>query len=88
VRHTRDAFEFVGTDIDVVREEGVPVVQWVPADDARELLLRTPEADQEGWAEPGIEDYPSDEVVQFERVGFARIDRQDEDRTVAYFTHS
>ncbi|PSP61023.1 glutamate--tRNA ligase [Halobacteriales archaeon QH_8_64_26] len=88
VRHTRDAFEFVGTDIDVVREEEVPVVQWVPADDARELLLRTPEGDHEGWAEPGIEDYPPDEVVQFERVGFARIDRQDEDRTVAYFTHS
>ncbi|PSP73307.1 glutamate--tRNA ligase [Halobacteriales archaeon QS_3_64_16] len=88
VRHTRDAFEFLGEDIDVVREEGVPVVQWVPADDARELLLRTPEGDREGWAEPGIEDYPSDEVVQFERVGFARIDRQNEDRTVAYFTHS
>ena len=88
VRHTRDAFEFLGTDIDVVREEGVPVVQWVPADEARSALLRTPDGDQDGWAEPGLADYSSDAVVQFERVGFARIDRQEEGRTVACFAHS
>ncbi len=88
VRHTRDAFEFVGTDIEVVREEGVPVVHWVPADDNRPLRLRTMEGDIEGYAEPAIENRESDEMVQFERVGFARIDGQEDDRTVAYFAHS
>jgi glutamyl-tRNA synthetase len=87
VRHTRDAFEFVGTDIEVVREEGVPVIHWVPADDNRPLLLRTMEGDIEGHAEPAITDRESDEMVQFERVGFARIDGQEAGRTVAYFAH-
>lgn len=87
VRHTRDAFEFVGTDIEVVREEGVPVIHWVPADDNRNLRLRTMEGDVCGHAEPAIADRNADEMVQFERVGFARIDRQEADRTVAYFAH-
>lgn len=87
VRHTRDAFEFVGTDIDVVREEDVPVVHWVPADDNRTVLLRTMEGDVEGRAEPGIAGREPDEMVQFERIGFARIDAQNEDETVAYYAH-
>jgi glutamyl-tRNA synthetase len=88
VRHTRDAFEFAGTDIEAVREEGVPVVHWVPADDNQRVRLRTMDGDVDGHAEPGIADRSSDEVVQFERVGFARVDRQEDDRTVAYFAHS
>ncbi|PSQ22602.1 glutamate--tRNA ligase [Halobacteriales archaeon QS_8_65_32] len=88
MRHTRDAFEFVGTDIAAVREEGVPVIHWVPADDARPVTLRRPDGDVEGTAEPGIAAYDSDTVLQFERVGFARIDAQDDEgRTVAYFAH-
>ncbi len=86
VRHTRDAFEYVDDDIDVVREEDVPVVHWVSADENRALTLRTMDGDVSGVAEPGVADIPVDEVVQFERVGFARIDGQD-GKTVAYFAH-
>jgi glutamyl-tRNA synthetase len=87
VRHTRDAFEFTGEGIEVVREADVPVIHWVPADGNRPLRLRTPEGDVEGHAEPGVADDDPDEMVQFERVGFARIDRQEDGRTVAYFAH-
>jgi glutamyl-tRNA synthetase len=87
VRHTRDAFEFTGEGIEVVREADVPVIHWVPADSNRPLRLRTPEGDVEGHAEPGVADDDPDEMVQFERVGFARIDRQEDGRTVAYFAH-
>jgi glutamyl-tRNA synthetase len=87
VRHTRDALEYVGDDIDAVREEGVDVVHWVPADGARQVTLRTPDGDVEGAAEPALVDYEPDDVVQFERVGFARVDEQATDTTVAYFAH-
>jgi glutamyl-tRNA synthetase len=102
VRHTRDAFEFTGEDIEVVREEDVDVIHWVPADDNRQLRLRTPDGDEEGYAEAGVVDYESGDVIQFERVGFARIDaheadtkidaheadaNDDEAKTVAYFAH-
>jgi glutamyl-tRNA synthetase len=102
VRHTRDAFEFTGEDIEVVREEDVDVIHWVPADDNRQLRLRTPDGDEEGYAEAGVVDYESGDVIQFERVGFVRIDaheadakidaheadvNDDEAKTVAYFAH-
>jgi glutamyl-tRNA synthetase len=87
VRHTRNAFEFTGEDIDIVREGDVDVVHWVPADGSVPLRLRTMDGDETGHAEPGLTGYGSDDVVQFERVGFARIDRLDADENVAYFAH-
>jgi glutamyl-tRNA synthetase len=86
VRHTRDTLEYVGADIDVVREEDVPVVHWVGADEHVPLRLRTMDGDVTGEAEPGVADYELGEVVQFERVGFARIDDHGEE-TVAYYAH-
>jgi len=87
VRHTRDAFEFTGVDIDAVREEDVPVVHWVGADDNRPVTLRTMAGDLAGHAEPTVATDDPDTVVQFERIGFARIDAQGDAETVAYFAH-
>jgi glutamyl-tRNA synthetase len=87
VRHTRDAFEWAGDDIAAVREEGVDVVHWVGADDNRPVTLRTMDGDVEGRAEPGLAEDAVGDVVQFERVGFARVDAHEDDRTVAYFAH-
>jgi glutamyl-tRNA synthetase len=87
VRHTRDAFEFTGESIDIVRQGDVDVVHWVPADENVPVRLRTMSGDEKGHAEPGIAEYQPDEIVQFERIGFARMDRHDGDETVAYFAH-
>jgi glutamyl-tRNA synthetase len=94
VRHTRDAFEYTGDDISAVREEGVPVVHWVPADDTVPVRMRTPDGDLTGEAEPDFASAEVDEVVQFERVGFARVDGHDGDsrdaegdESVVYWTH-
>ncbi len=89
VRHTRDAFEYTGDDIDAVREEGVDVIHWAPAD-GPQVRLRTMDGDVSGVAEPGLRHYDADEVVQFERIGFARLDEVADDpdtESVAYFTH-
>ncbi len=87
VRHTRNAFEFTGESIDIVRDGPVDVVHWVPAEESVPLRLRTMEGDDKGHAEPAVLDYPADEIVQFERIGFARIDRHDDEETVAYLAH-
>ncbi|AXG06753.1 glutamate--tRNA ligase [Haloplanus rubicundus] len=100
VRHTDAGFEYVGDDITAVREEGVPVVHWAPVDGVP-VRLRTRDGDVTGVAEPDFADVPVDDVVQFERVGFARVDGvarratesrpeadgADSDETVAYFAH-
>ncbi|MFC7076296.1 glutamate--tRNA ligase [Haloarcula halophila] len=87
VRHTRDAFEYAGDDISAVREEGVDVVHWAPAD-GPSFRLRTMDGDVTGIGEPGLTEYDADDLVQFERIGFARLDDLDADgESVAYFTH-
>jgi glutamyl-tRNA synthetase len=52
--------------------------------------MRTMDGDVSGHAEPGFHDYTPDDVVQFERVGFARVDSVPGDAAeehVAYYTH-
>jgi len=87
VRDTGDALEVTDDDIDVVREGDVDVVHWAPADGPT-LRLRTMDGDVDGVAEPGVLEYDADAVVQFERVGFARLDAvPDDDTIVAYYAH-
>jgi len=87
VRRTEVGFEYVDADLDVTREEGVDIVHWVPTDGNVPLRLRTMDGDVEGYAEPGVGGYAPDEMLQFERVGFARIDAHEGGGTVAYFAH-
>ncbi|MFB6161747.1 MAG: glutamate--tRNA ligase [Haloferacaceae archaeon] len=85
-RREGDRLTYAGDDIAAVREEGVPVVHWVPAEGSLATTLRTPDGDVTGRAEPAFEDAAVGEVVQFERVGFARVDEAAPD-PVAYFAH-
>ncbi|ELY48209.1 glutamate--tRNA ligase [Natronorubrum sulfidifaciens] len=89
--HTDDSLAYTGDDIDVVREGDVDVIHWVPAAESVPVRLRTMDGDVSGRAEPGVAALEADELVQFERVGFARIDHHEsdggEERTVAYYTH-
>ncbi|CCQ36891.1 glutamate--tRNA(Glu/Gln) ligase [Natronomonas moolapensis 8.8.11] len=87
VRYDGDTFEVTDDDIAIVREGDVNVIHWVPADGSIPLRLRTMNGDEIGRAEPGIGAYDPDDVVQFERIGFARIDRHDGEESVAYFAH-
>jgi glutamyl-tRNA synthetase len=87
VRHVDGRFEYVGDDITAVREEGVPVVHWAPAEGGVPLCLRTMDGDVTGVAEPALADAAVDDVVQFERVGFARVDGEADGETVAYYAH-
>ncbi|WP_136715193.1 glutamate--tRNA ligase [Halorientalis salina] len=87
VRRTDEGLTYTDDDIEVVREGDVSVVHWVPADESQPVLLRTMDGDVSGHAEPGIASYDSDEMVQFVRVGFARIDAHEGDQTVTYYAH-
>jgi glutamyl-tRNA synthetase len=88
VRRDGERLVFTDDDIDVVRAGDVDVIHWVPADESQPLTLRTMDGDVEGRAEPGLTDYETDAMVQFVRIGFARIDHHGEDETVAYYAHS
>ncbi|MHB9286365.1 glutamate--tRNA ligase [Halobacteriales archaeon Cl-PHB] len=88
VRREEDGFTATADDIGVVRDEGVDVVHWVPAEENVPVLMRTMEGDVTGHAEPELAGYDPDAMVQFERVGFVRVDGHESDETVVYFAHS
>ncbi|MFB6132786.1 MAG: glutamate--tRNA ligase [Halanaeroarchaeum sp.] len=87
VRYNGDRLVATEDDISVVREGHVDVVHWVSAEENLPVRMRTPGGDVTGFAEPGVADYDADAVLQFVRVGFARVDRHEDAETVTYFAH-
>jgi glutamyl-tRNA synthetase len=77
--------EYAGDDLQEARSQKAPIVQWLPKEHAHQCLIRYPEGDVSGLCEPESILKPG-RVVQYERVGFVRIDNVG-DPAVAYFAH-
>ncbi|HJJ62579.1 MAG TPA: glutamate--tRNA ligase [Methanocorpusculum sp.] len=87
IRMTGDSTaEYAGESLAEARKEKAPIIQWLPAEKAAPCSLLTPEGMQEGFAEPEVLNYEG-KIVQFERVGFAKIDAVENGKAVAYHTH-
>ncbi|MFW6448863.1 MAG: glutamate--tRNA ligase, partial [Halobacteriota archaeon] len=74
-------------DLEWIRSDDVPVIHWVPSAGGVDVRLRTPTGDEAGVAEPGFAEAAVDTVVQFERVGYARVDGHRDGSSVVYFAH-
>ncbi|HJJ27829.1 MAG TPA: glutamate--tRNA ligase [Methanocorpusculum sp.] len=78
--------EYAGDSLAEARAAKAPIVQWLPAECASPASLLTPEGVVEGMTEPAVLGY-NGKIVQFERVGFVKIDDVKDGKAVAYFTH-
>ncbi|MFB6206670.1 MAG: glutamate--tRNA ligase [Haloglomus sp.] len=87
VRNEDGTLVFTDEDIDVVRHGGVDVVHWVGADENVPTTMRTMDGDVSGHAEPGVREYGVGDLLQFERVGFCRLDSFEGGDVIAYFAH-
>ncbi len=87
VRYTDDGFVYVGEDISAVREDGVAVIHWTPDNGSVPVRMRTADGDVTGHAEPEFTETSVDDIVQFERIGFARVDTHTDEESVTYYTH-
>jgi glutamyl-tRNA synthetase len=77
---------YAGGDLAEARAARVPIVQWLPAESYIPGVLLTQEGPVAGAFETGAGSAVG-AVVQFERVGFARIDRVEPQELIAYFCH-
>jgi glutamyl-tRNA synthetase len=80
------AFSYCGDSLADARAAKAHIIQWLPAQSSVRCTLVTQEGIMSGSCEPLVKNEPG-RVVQFERVGFAKIDRVDEGGVQAYFTH-
>ena len=78
--------EYAGDSLAEARAAKAPIVQWLPTDAGVPCSLLTPEGTSEGYCEVAVQNYDQ-KIVQFERVGFARIDSVKDGHVTAYFTH-
>ncbi|MDD4253686.1 MAG: glutamate--tRNA ligase family protein, partial [Methanoculleus horonobensis] len=77
---------YAGDSLEEARHEKAPIIQWLPADAKLPCTLLRQDGSLEGFCEPLVAG-ETDRVVQFERIGFARIDSADGGRVSAYFAH-
>ena len=77
---------YAGEALEDARREKAPIIQWLPAGAGIPCTLHTQDGDVEGFCEPLVTGEVGN-VVQFERVGFARIDSVEDGRVSAYFAH-
>ncbi|MBN1431243.1 MAG: glutamate--tRNA ligase [Methanomicrobiaceae archaeon] len=82
----KPSFEYSGDSLEDARKEKSPIIQWLPEHGHIKCTLMTPEGKTEGICEETVCN-EKDRVVQFERVGFARIDSVSDSGIVAYFAH-
>lgn len=76
---------YAGNDLSILRQ-GVHAVQWVGADAVPATLAMPDGSVRNGSVERSILDATGD-MVQLERVGFARIERKGEDGVAMVFAH-
>jgi glutamyl-tRNA synthetase len=83
---TTPSFTYAGDSLADARAVKAPIIQWLPAQDCVPCTLLTQEGGISGACEPAVKQEMG-KVVQFERVGFAKIDAVSDDGVMAYFTH-
>lgn len=80
--------KYHSSGIDEARKARARIVQWVPVTDAVDCEVLLPDASIElGYAEESVSDVREGDVVQFERVGFVRLDHTQENKKTFYYAH-
>jgi glutamyl-tRNA synthetase len=74
-------------DVDEVRKIGGPIIHWIPKLSSVPVELTMVDGSVvSGLGEPGIKDLAAGTFVQFERVGFAKLNEVG-DKIKAAFAH-
>jgi glutamyl-tRNA synthetase len=84
--HGTPSFTFGGDSLADARAAKARIIQWLPAQANVPCTLLTQEGEMTGACEPAVKTELG-KVVQFERVGFVKIDSADAGGVRAYFTH-
>ena len=83
-----DKVTYNSTSFEDARDLKARIIQWVPYDDNVNVTIVMDDASlKKGLGESALKDLEVGDVVQFERVGFARLDEVTDDELIFYFAH-
>ena len=78
---------FVSESYDDIRKIKAPLIQWIPKCEEVPCQIVMPDATViEGFAESACKKLKPDDIIQFERFGFTRIDEVNQ-KIVGYYAH-
>ena len=76
------------SSLEDAREEKARIVHWVPESSNREVeVVMSDASHQKGFIEPSTNELNVGDVVQLERVGFARLDSIKDGKLTFYYAH-
>jgi len=79
-------FRYAGNSLAEARTRKAPIIQWLPPDECMPAKLLMPDGTMKGVCERRVSKEAGG-VVQFERIGFARIDAVSDEGIIACFSH-
>ncbi|AKA73435.1 glutamate--tRNA ligase [Saccharolobus solfataricus] len=89
-KHNRKLI-FHSKTLDEAKKVNAKIVQWVKSNEKVPVMVEKAERDEikmiNGYAEKIAADLEIDEIVQFYRFGFVRVDRKDENMLRVVFSH-
>jgi glutamyl-tRNA synthetase len=79
--------EFISRELEDARKKKAKLIHWTLADNNVKVKVISPEGIIWGFGEPDLKNLKVDEIIQFERFGFVRLDAIKDDELVFYFAH-
>ena len=78
---------FLGESYEEAKKLGAPLIHWIPVDTGVSCEVVMPDASiVDGVAEECCRKLKPDEIIQFQRFGFVRVDANN-GKLTAYFAH-
>ncbi len=85
---SEDTITYNSTSFEEARDLKAKIIQWVPVEDNVNVSIVMDDASvKKGLGESALNDLEVGDIVQFERVGFARLDEITDDELIFYFAH-
>ena len=83
-----DEITYNSTSFEDARDLKARIIQWVPVEDNVNVTIVMDDASlKTGLGEAALCDLKVGDIVQFERVGFARLDEIKDDELIFYYAH-
>lgn len=85
----KDKLVFDSAEYENYKDKGDFIMHWLPASkDLVNVEIMMPDATtMKGFAEPLVKDLKVDDIIQFERFGFCRLDKKEKDKITFWFTN-
>lgn len=81
-------FSFDSKEHEKYKKKGEKIIHWLPVNDLVNVEILMPDkTTKKGLAESSIKKLKKDDVIQFERFGFCRLDEIKKNKHVFWFTH-